>query len=73
MNIGKLAKESGFTKQKGTYVTQEYFGGDLEKFAELVRKETIDDCANLCKAKHANGNYMYDHRDDCAAAILELK
>ena len=37
------------------------------------RNKVIEECAAKCKDKHVNGNWMYDHREECEAAILDMK
>ena len=43
----------------------------LERFAALVAAKEREACAALCESRHENGNYKYDHRDECAQAIRE--
>ena len=41
---------------------------------KAVRQAVNDEreaCAALCESRHENGNYKYDHRDECAQAIRE--
>lgn len=38
---------------------------------DMIAKETRERCAAVCLAKHANGNYVSDTREECAAAILD--
>lgn len=38
---------------------------------DVITKETRERCASVCLAKHANGNYVSDTREECAAAILD--
>ena len=37
------------------------------------RNKVIEECAAKCKDKHVNGNWMYDYREECEAAILDMK
>lgn len=37
------------------------------------RNKVIEECAAKCKDKHINGNLMYDYREECEAAILDMK
>ena len=41
----------------------------LEKFAAKVREQ----CQMTCLEKHANGNWKYDTREECAEAISSIK
>ena len=36
-----------------------------------IEAEVFAECAKVCKEKHANGNWKYDTREECAAAIIE--
>lgn len=44
----------------------------LVRFAELVAAAERERCALECEARHANGNYKHDTREECAAAIRAL-
>lgn len=41
----------------------------LHDFAHAVSAKEREACATECEAKHANGNWMYDTRHECADAI----
>ena len=41
----------------------------LEQFAAKVREQ----CQMTCLEKHANGNWKYDTREECAEAISSIK
>ncbi len=41
----------------------------LEQFAAKVREQ----CQMTCLDKHANGNWKYDTREECAEAIRTIK
>ena len=41
----------------------------LEQFATKVREQ----CQMTCLEKHANGNWKYDTREECAEAIAAIK
>ena len=43
----------------------------LSEFAALVAAKEREACAVLCESRHENGNYKYDHRNECAQAIRE--
>jgi len=58
------------SKQGLSYDSMFLFARDAWDAAQRIERE---ECAKLCQSKHANGNYAYDHRDECAEAILERK
>ncbi len=41
---------------------------EIRRAAILAERER---CAKVCEEKHANGNWKYDTRHECAAAIRE--
>ena len=45
---------------------------ELRSFYAAAYADGLAAAAAECLAKHANGNYQYDHRDECATAILAL-
>lgn len=47
---------------------------EAERFCEIVSDAIAQEreaCAKTCEEKHANGNWKYDTRGDCSAAIRE--
>lgn len=53
----------------GTYIGPSI--AQLSEFSALVAAKEREACAQLCESRHENGNYKYDHRDECAQAIRE--
>ena len=76
LDIKALAKQANGTP----YVNRHYPGetaaafgpGALLEFVRLVRESALEEAANACLSRHANGNYVCDDRDDCHSAIKEL-
>ena len=46
-------------------------GLELHRAVRDAAKDEREACAVLCESRHENGNYKYDHRDECAQAIRE--
>lgn len=51
--------------------------GDLQQYAAAAaaqaRVKALDEAKQACLAKHANGNWKHDTREECADAIEEMK
>ena len=72
--IIEMARESGFTDWWINPPEPERKGmcyGLIARLVEIAQAREREACAVLCESRHENGNYKYDHRDECAQAIRE--
>lgn len=44
----------------------------LEDLTKDAERDVLEQAARRCEAKHVNGNWRYDTRYECAAAIREM-
>ena len=45
---------------------------EIEQLTKDAEKDVLEQAAKRCEAKHVNGNWRYDTRYECAAAIREM-
>ena len=55
------------------YIALTALASTPEQSIAEYRNKVIEECAAKCKDKHVNGNWMYDYREECEAAILDMK
>lgn len=56
---------------RSTWITFSY--AELRSLLQAVADASYERAADECLSKHVNGNWKYDHRDECADAIRNLK